>query len=293
MRNVFLFIRRYFTFFAFLGLQVAALWFLFNFNRFHRAKGLGWANELTGMINSRYKSVDDFFHLRAENERVHRLNDSLLNLLSRNFTKADTSAMEVRDSIPFDTLGSYRTYLWRPAKVTYATVTAQKNYIQINKGSRHGVKDNNSVINSDGSIVGVVLNVSPNYATARSLLHVDSRISVALKKGGNIGTVIWDGKDPRFLLMEKVPKSDSILVGDTILTSNLTSVFPAGYMVGTVAEIIKDKSSNFLTLKVKTAANFFNLEQVHVVEDLYYDEKTKLLDNAKKMIEDRSKNNTP
>jgi rod shape-determining protein MreC len=285
MRNIFLFIRRYFTFFAFLGLQGAALWFLFNYNRFHRAKGLGWANELTGVINSRYNSVDDFFHLRAENERVHRLNDSLLNLLPGNFTKIDTTVTQVRDSIPFDTLGSYRTYLWRPAKVTYTTVTAQKNYIQIDKGSKHGVKDNNSLINSDGSVVGVVLIVSPNYAIARSLLHVESRISVALKKTGNIGTVLWDGKDPQFLTMDRVSKSDSILVGDTVITSNLTSVFPPGYMVGTVSEIIKEKSSTFLTLKIKTAANFFNLEQVHVVEDLFYDEKAKLLEDAKKMVE--------
>jgi rod shape-determining protein MreC len=293
MRNVFLFIRRYFTFFAFLGLQVVALWFLFTYNRFHRAKGLGWANELTGMINSRYNSVDDFFHLRAENERVHRLNDSLLNLLPANFTRFDTTVVQVRDSIPFDTLGSYRTYLWRPAKVTYSTVNSQQNYIQIDKGSKHGVKDNNSLINSDGSVVGVILIVSPNYATARSLLHVESRISVALKKSGNIGTIHWDGKDPRFLTMDKVTKSDSILVGDTIITSNLTSVFPPGYVVGTIAEILKDKSTTYLTLKVKTAANFFNLEQVHVVEDLYYDEKAKQLEEAKKMIEDRNKKNTP
>jgi rod shape-determining protein MreC len=285
MRNVFLFIRRYFTFFAFLGLQVAALWLLFNFNRFHRAKGMGWANELTGMINSRYNSVDDFFHLRAENERVHRLNDSLLNLLPGNFKKIDTTVITVRDSIPFDTLGSYRTYHWRPATVTYSTVTSQHNYIQIDKGSKQGVKDNNSLINSDGAVVGVVLLVSPNFAVARSLLHVESKISVALKKTGNIGTVLWDGRDPHLLTMDKVSKSDSILVGDTVVTSNLTSVFPPGYIVGTIAAIVKDKSSNFLTLRIKTAANFFNLEQVHVVEDLYYDEKTKLLEDAKKLIE--------
>ena len=61
MRNVFLFIRRYFTFLAFVAVQVVALWFLFTYNKFHRAKGLGWANEITGRINTRYKNVDDFF----------------------------------------------------------------------------------------------------------------------------------------------------------------------------------------------------------------------------------------
>jgi rod shape-determining protein MreC len=291
MRNVFLFIRRYFTFLAFLAFQVLALWFLFTYNRFYRAKGLGWANELTGRINSKYKSVDDFFHLKAENQRVHQLNDSLLNLLSTNFTPIDTSVRMVRDSIPFDTLGSYRTYLWRSARVIYTTVNVQKNYIRIDKGSKQGVKDNNALINSDGSVVGVVINVSPNFSVAMSLLHVQSKRSVSLKRTGNMGTIEWDGKDPHFLLMRNVTKSDSVLVGDTVVTSNITSIFPPGYMVGTIAEIVSDKSSNFYLLKIKTAANFFNLQQVHVVEDLYYDEKVKLLEDTEKLVDDNKKNN--
>ena len=155
MRNVFLFIRRYFTFLAFLAFQAAALWLLFSYNRFHRAKGLGWANEITGSINSRYKNVDDFFHLKAENQRLHRMNDSLLNLLPINFAKLDTSSQYVKDSIPYDTLGNYRRYIWREAKVVYNTVNSQKNYIQLNRGSNQGISDNMAVINSDGSAVGV------------------------------------------------------------------------------------------------------------------------------------------
>ena len=285
MRNVFLFIRRYFTFICFLALQVAALYLLFTYNRFHRAKGLGFANELTGRINSRYKTVDDFFHLKAENQRLHHLNDSLLNLLPSNFEKIDTATRYVRDSIPYDTLGHYRQYLWRDARVVYNTVTAEKNYIQLNKGSNHGIRDNMSVINSDGSAVGVVVNVSPNFSQVMSLLHVQSKRSVVLKKSGNMGTIEWDGKNPLFLTMRNIPKSDSVLKGDTVLTS-VNSNFPPGFIVGTVADIVADKSTNFYVLKLKTAANFFNLQQVHVIENLYYDEQARLRDDTKKKIDD-------
>src|SRR5258706_16027713 len=102
MRNIFLFIRRYFTFFTFLVLQVVALWFLFNYNRFHRAKFLGVANEITGRINSQYNKVEDYFNLKEENRRVHRLNDSLLNLLPQNFIERDSSAQFVKNSVPYD-----------------------------------------------------------------------------------------------------------------------------------------------------------------------------------------------
>ncbi|MGH2566341.1 MAG: rod shape-determining protein MreC, partial [Ginsengibacter sp.] len=105
MRNIFLFIRRYSNFFAFLVLQVISLWFFFSYNRFHRAKFLGIANEITGRINTQYNKVEDYFTLKQENLRVHRMNDSLLGLLRENFSRPDTNVKLVKDSLPYDTLG--------------------------------------------------------------------------------------------------------------------------------------------------------------------------------------------
>ena len=286
MRNIFLFIRRYFTFLAFIALQAVALWFIFTYNRFHRAKGLGWANEITGRINSRYKNVDDFFHLKAENQRLHQMNDSLLNLLPSNFIRLDTSSTIVQDSIPYDTLGNYRRYIWRDAKVVYNTVNSQKNYIQINRGANQGIKDNMAVINSDGSAVGVVVNVSPNFSQVMSLLHVQSRRSVVLKKTGNMGMIQWDGKNPLYITLINIPKSDSVVKGDTVVTS-VNSSFPPGFIVGTVDEIVTDKSTNFYVLRLRTAANFFNLQQVHVIENLTYDEQTRLLEETRKKVDEQ------
>jgi rod shape-determining protein MreC len=288
LRNIFLFIRRYITFFTFLILQVVALWFLFNYNRFHRAKFLGVANEMTGRINTQYNKVEDYFTLKAENRRLNRLNDSLLNLLPFNFTKRDTSSLYVRDSLPFDTLGNYRQYLWRDAQVVYNTVNLEKNYIQLNRGANQGIKDNMSVVNSDGSAVGVVITVSPNFCVVMSLLHVQSRRSVMLKRSKSMGTIEWDGKNPLFLTLRNIPRSDSVVKGDTVVTS-VNSNFPPGLMVGTVAEVISDKSTNFYVLRLKTAAKFFSLQQVHVIENLTYTEQNKLLQDTRKKIDEPKK----
>jgi len=61
-------------------------------------------------------------------------------------------------------------------------------------------------------------------------------------------------------------------------------------MLGTVAEIVPDNSISFYILKVKTAADFFNLKQVHVVENIQYDEQVKLYEETKKKIEENKKN---
>lgn len=289
MRNIFLFIRRYFTFFTFLALQAVALWFLFNYNRFHRAKFLGVATEVTGRINKQYDKLENFFSLEEENRRVHQLNDSLLNLLPANFRKTDTSGRLIQDSIPYDTLGHYRRYYIRNATVIYNTVNAEKNYLQLDRGSNQGVRDNMAVVGSDGSAVGTVVNVSPNFCQVMSLLHVQSRVNASLKKSGNFGTVEWNGRDPRYLTLKGIPKSIDVQKGDTVLTSIYSFNFPPGYMVGTIADVVTDKSTNFYTLQVKTAANFYNLQQVFVIENLQYDEQVQLNKDTKKEMEEAKK----
>ncbi len=290
MRNIFLFIRRYFTFLAFLLLQALAIWTLITYNRFHRAKGLGMANEVTGWFNSKYNNVEDFFKMKEENRRIHRMNDSLINLLSSNYIMADSSSRITTDSVPFDTLGHYRRYIWRDAQVTYNTVNAEKNYIQINRGSNQGIRDNMGVFSSDGGLVGQIVNVAPDYSVVMSLLHVQNRANVQVKKTKNAGTLSWDAKDPRYLTLINIPKSDSLVKGDTILTGNYSLSFPPGQIVGTIAEIIPDPSTNFYVLKIKAAANFSDLQQVSVVENLQYENQDKLLKETKKQIDEAKKN---
>ena len=289
MRNIFLFIRRYFTFLFFLVLQALALWFLFTYNRFHRAKGLGAANEITGWFNSKYNNAEDFFRMKEENRRLLKMNDSLLNLLPTNFAKLDTSSRLLTDTIPFDTLGHYRRFIWRDAQVVYSTVNSEKNYIQINRGSNQGMKDNMGVFSSDGGLVGQIVNVSPNYSQVMSMLHIQNKVSVLVKKTGSTGMISWDGKNPKFLTLSGISKSDSIVKGDTVLTGNYSLSFAPGHMVGTIEEVIPDNSSTFYILKVRTKANFNDLQQVQIVENLQYEDQNSLLQETRKKIDENKK----
>ena len=243
MRNVFLFIRRYFTFISFLLLQFVALSMLFSYNKYHRAVFFGKANEITGYINSKFGRVDEYFHLKDENLRVHKMNDSLLNLLPQNFLQADTGTILLKDTIGYDSAGTIRRYYAREARVVSNSVISQKNYFQINRGAKHGIKDNMAVINSDGSVAGQIVGVSENFSQAMSLLHVQSKVNAMMKKSRSNGRVEWDGKNPLFLTLRDIPKSDSIAIGDTVLTGIYSYNFPPGWVVGTVAEKIDDKST--------------------------------------------------
>ena len=289
MRNVFLFIRRYFTFLSFVLLQVLALSMLFRYNKTHRAVFLGKANEITGYFNSQYDGVDEYFHLKDENRRVHKMNDSLMNLLRGNFMKVDTGSKVIVDSLRFDTMYLVRRYLAREAKVVSNSIISQKNYFQLNRGSNQGIKDNMAVINSDGSVVGQIVGVSENFSQAMSLLHVHSTVSAMMKKTRVNGRIEWDGQSPLYLTLKNIPKSDSVMVGDTVLTGINSYNYPPGWLIGTVSEIVDDKSTNFYVLHVKPSANFQNLQQVFVVENLQRDEQVNLDKTTQKKVDDLNK----
>lgn len=288
MRNIFLFIQRHFVTLCFFVLQAVALYILFQYNRYHKAAFSGVANEFTGKINTQVDKVDDYFHLREENRRVHQMNDSLINLLRSNFTTTDTTQKLVTDSLQItDSTRSIRRYIWRTAKVVYGTTGFEKNYIQLNSGSNAGIRDNMAVLNSNGSLVGLVVNVSANFSQVMTLLHTQSSVQASLKKSSALGKIEWDAVDPRFVYLKGISRDVEVKKGDSVLTSIYSYNYPPGFLIGTIANITTDKASGFYLLKVRTATNFAALQQVFVVENLQRDEQVKLEEETKKKMEQR------
>lgn len=285
MLNIFAFLRRYFTFIVFVVLQLVSLWMLFSYNRFHRAVFLGVASEVTGRVNTQVDKLDDYFHQGQENKRVHRMNDSLMNLLKSNFDFPDTGQKAVVDTLRFDTTAAIRRYVWRDAKVVYNTINSEQNYLQLNRGSKYGIRDEMAVLSSDGGVVGVVVNVSPNFSQVMSLLHVQSSVSAAHQKSGTLGKVEWDGKDPRTVVLKGIPRSVEMKVGDSVVTSRYSYNFPPNYLIGSVSKIESDPATGFYLLRVKTAVNFSTVQQVFVVENLLREEQLKLSRDTDKKME--------
>lgn len=281
MRNIFLFIRRYFNFLFFLVLQIVALSFLVRYNKFHEAAFMGIANELTGRISSRYSNVQYYFHLKKTNEALSAQNELLLNRLPSNFQPPDTTLQVVSDTSKIDTLSINRRYLWRGARVVNNSIALQNNYITIHRGESQGVRKDMGVISPLG-IVGMVVNTSENFAVVMTMLNRQSSVSAKLKKGGEIGKVQWNGKSPSQVTMMNIPKSAQAVKGDSVVTSGYSLSFPPGILIGTITEVVEDKASNFLTLEIKPSTNFYSVEYVMVVDNLQKDEQKKLEEATRK-----------
>ncbi len=267
MKNIIGFIRQNFTFFSFLILQIVSLVMLSSYSKSHEAFFGSWTNQFTGNINRYYNSWAYFFDLKETNAKLIQENTYLRNQLAQNFVAMDTSKKAGALILRRDSLEKIRKFYYFPAKVVGNTFTLQKNYIWIERGSKQGIKKDMAAICPDGSIVGVVVEVNDNYSKIMSLLHRNSKVSAMLKRDKVAGSIEWDGIDPNILVLKNISKSAAPKIGDTVLTSPYSSNFPTQLMVGRVTAIVKDPSSNFLTLNVKAATNFFNLEYVYIVEN--------------------------
>ncbi len=275
MKNIFIFIRRYFNFLFFMTLQIICIILLVKNSDTYGATYANIANEITGRINTQYNTVHNFFNLRENNLQLQAENTRLKNLLGSNFETTDTTFIKHIDSVMTDTLGKQRKYLWLPAKVVNNTISQQYNYMTIHRGSNQGVKKDMAVISSTG-IAGTIIDVSENYCRAMSLLHRNSKVSSMLKKSQIPGSVEWDGKDPYYLTLRKIPKSTPVAKGDSVVTSNYSANFPPNMMIGIVSEITKDPGSNDFIIQIKTSTNFYTLEYVNIVENLQLEEQRRL-----------------
>ncbi len=243
------------------------------------------STEITGRVNEKYNNVEYYFQLKKTNDALVRENLRLRQLLKENYEAPDSARRLIRDTIKIDSGKSILRYNIMEAKVVSSTTALQGQLPHHAIGGfAQAVRPNMGVMGPQG-IVGTVVNVSENYATVMSLLHRQYKVVVKLKNGGERGAHRVGWISPLFVTLKDIPKSAKVEKGDTILTSQTSSLFPANIMVGTVYDFIPDNTSNFYTIKVRPATNFFNIEYVYVIDNLQYDEQKRIEDSTRKKVQ--------
>jgi rod shape-determining protein MreC len=281
MRNILLFIRIYFTFIFFLFLMGLSFYMIFSYNRYHRAVYSKVANEITGNISKKYNSIEYYFQLKRTNDSLVKANETLYNKLKQDYEIPDTVNKLTIDTLKIDSGQQRRKYLYMQAKVIHNSVNLLNNYIELHRGAKQGVSADMGVIDINNAVIGTVVDVSDNYSVVMSLLHEQSNLSGRLKKGGETGIVVYDGKTPGILYLKDISRSAKINQGDTVVTSGFSDKFPRGLLIGFVKDIINDKSSSTYTVRLKPVANFENLQFGYIINNLQKEEPQLLLNKVK------------
>jgi rod shape-determining protein MreC len=150
----------------------------------------------------------------------------------------------------------------------------------INKGTIHGIVNHMGVIIGN-KIVGQVVSVSPHFSWIMSMLNKDSRVSGKFKKNNQLVNVEWNGGNYRKGQVKEIPKHIRMIVGDTIITSGNSDIFPEGLLIGTISDFRIAQDENFNNGEILFSTDFNSLGYVEVVVDLMRREKEELKSSFK------------
>ncbi|WP_374294500.1 rod shape-determining protein MreC [Acinetobacter sp.] len=135
--------------------------------------------------------------------------------------------------------------------------------IIINKGSRDQLQEGQTVLDDQG-IMGQIIAVYPHSARVMLLSDKDSSLSVRLDRTGMRSIVSGKG-DYSELVMQYVPSSADVKVGDLVYSSGLGERYPAGYLVGKVKHIEVPSSSEFADITIQPSAQLSSGHNVVVL----------------------------
>lgn len=261
MRNLFHFlVKNYFTllFLLLLGISLALS---IQFNNYHKANFLTSLQSVSGNAYNLATNFKSYLTLHEVNKRLARENAFLRNQSKLSYYSVANNHVFFDDSL------HQKRYKFVEAQVVNSSQNKAKNYITINRGYAHGIKSESAVINGDG-VVGIVKDVSKNFSTIISLLHVDASVSAKLKKSGYYGLVNWNSKDISTAQLIDIPNHVEVEIGDTVVTRGFNSAFPANIPIGLVKHASIVEGDPFYLIDIKLTAGFKKLDFVYVVEDI-------------------------
>jgi len=272
MRSLFRFLLGNYFLMMFLALEAISFVLIVSFNNYQRVTFFNSSNDITGTIYERFSNLDDYFSLSRTNARLAAENASLRKQLQFRIMNQINYPINRPDTVDAPA------YVFTSAKVISNSTNKQFNYITLNKGSRQGIKQDMGIINSEG-IVGVITNVSPNYSTGLSMLNKRFAISAKITKNNYSGSLVWDGEHYNTADLKEIPFHVIVNVGDSVVTSSNSGIFPEGIMIGTITKYDVESGTNFYNIKVELSTNFKTLKYVEVIQNTKRAELMKLESN--------------
>ena len=263
MRNLINFLLKYNYWFLFVILEVASFVLLFRFNNYQQSVYFTSANTVVGAVYEVSGGISSYFHLKSVNEDLLDRNM----LLEEQINNLEKALKERQlDSIAVNSIRKMpqKDYQLFKARVIKNSLNLADNYITLDKGSSSGIHSEMGVVDGNG-IGGIVYETSPSYSVVISVLNSKSNISCKIIGSDYFGYLKWEHGDSRYAYLKDLPRHAEFNLGDTVVTSGFSTVFPEGIMVGTVDDMSDSHDGLSYLLKIKLATDFGKLSDVRVI----------------------------
>ncbi|MEW6724789.1 MAG: rod shape-determining protein MreC [Bacillota bacterium] len=220
-------------------------------------RGLGVIAE---WIRARIESVLELGRLRVENALLRDENEHLRALLIE-YQEMKAENQRLRELVNFAPT--------RPESAIAAQVIGRNpdnwfGYVEVNKGSSHGVAPNMAVVSPAG-LVGRVTKVTDSTATIMLLLDPESGVGGLVQRSRDTGIVLGGVTARGTLTMNLFSREADVRYGDVIVSSGLGRLFPPGLIIGEVVSVDRNRYSLYVIAEVKPAVNFGRLAEVLIL----------------------------
>lgn len=289
MRNLLEFLAKYNHWFVFLILEVVSMVLLFQYNSYQGSAWFSSANAVTGKLYEWDANVETFFSLTKVNQELTQRNA----YLEQEVQKLSDSLVSVaKDSSIYhrDQFALLRNYRLIPAKVVANSVDKPGNLMTIDKGSADGIHKDMGVISGTG-VVGIVYLVAEHYAIVIPVLNTKSNISCMIQNRGYFGYLRWKGGVSDLAYLEEVPRHAHFKLGDYVVTSGYSAVFPPGVRVGRILHVFNSADGLSYRVQLRLSTDFARLRDVCVIDDAAMKERLEIMRAAQDSIETNGDNN--
>lgn len=285
MRNIIDFLARHNHWFLFILLEVLSFVLLFHYNSYQGSVWFSSANAVSGKVFEWNASVTQYFSLVDVNKTLTERNIYLerqVEQLTEQLEKAGRDSTEI-ERMQTSVLKDCNTI---PAKVVSCSLNKLNNFITIDKGYADGVRKDMGVVCGTG-VVGIVYLVSEHYSVLIPVLSSVSNISCTIRSRGYFGYLHWKGGSPEEAYIDDIPRHARFKLGDVIVTSGYSSVFPPGIVVGKIKHVYNSANGLSYRLKITLSTDFGRLRDVCVINDKEMDRKLEILHAAEDSISAR------
>jgi rod shape-determining protein MreC len=224
------------------------------------------ASAITGLVRNSWEFVLDVRDVYLENQSLKKLVDKYAGIELELYEVRQENLrlralLEFKEGVQFE---------MEPAQVIGRNPSSWFSTLTINKGTRDGIKVDMPVLTNQG-LVGKTIAVYPSFAKVQLLISPDSGISAIVQRTRDNGVLVGLSSPKGYAQITRLHQKADIQVGDVIISSPLTGVYPKGIAIGRVVEVMDDPVSLERSALVKPEVDFDRLEEVLIIVN-YQDE---------------------
>ena len=205
----------------------------------------------------------------SANKKIEELQKEIDELIEKNnILKAETYEIDRLRQL-LELSEDYGNYNKVAARVISKDSDEWFQVFRIDKGSKDGIKVDMNVLSGAG-LCGIVTSVGENYATVRAIIDDESRVSAMTQHSGEKCIVEGDITlyNNQRLKLADINIGSTIVDGDKIVTSNISSKFLPGILIGYAADVSVEDSNLKKSGYLIPVVDFEDLFEVLVITDL-------------------------